>query len=109
MSMIGAAVEDPFSHARHPISVPAFVNVMTCPALFARFQVVPPSLVISMSTLVPVGSHVIAESSVTWLIDRASLCVLEVTIAEFDDGVPIQSAAPLPLVMIFRLVVEVGQ
>tara|TARA_B000000437_G_scaffold208871_1_gene177526 strand:- start:52 stop:375 length:324 start_codon:yes stop_codon:yes gene_type:complete len=107
--MIGAAVEDPFSHARHPMSFPALVNVMTCPALFARFQVVPPSLVISRSTLVPVGSQVIAESSVTSLIERASLCILDVTIAELDDGVPIQSAAPLPLVMIFRFVVEVGQ
>ena len=68
------------------MSFPALVNVMTCPALFARFQVVPPSLVISMSTFVPVGSHVIADSSVTWLIERASLCVLDVTIAEFDDG-----------------------
>ena len=107
--MIGAAVEVPFSHARHPMSVPALENVTASPALFARFQVVPPSLVISKSTVVPVGSHVIAESSVTSLIALESLTVLDVTVEELDDGVPIQSAAPLPLVMIFRLVVEVGQ
>ena len=107
--MIGAAVDVPFSHARHPMSVPALENVTASPALFARFQVVPPSLVISKSTVVPVGSHVIAESSVTSLIALESLTVLDVTVEELDDGVPIQSAAPLPLVMIFRLVVEVGQ
>ena len=107
--MRGAAEELPFNQARQAILVPVLENVTAWPTLFAGFQVVPPSLVTSMSTLVPVGSHVITESSVTSLIPLESVSVLEVTVAEIDEGVPIQSAALLPVVMIFRFVAEVGQ
>ena len=104
MSIRGAADDVPFSQALHANWVPVFANVITCPALLARFQVVPPSLVISKSTDVPAGSHVAANPNLNSLIGRLSVSMLDVIVALLDEGVPIQSAALVPVIRIFRLV-----
>ena len=104
MSISGAAEAVPFSHARHANWVPAFANVIVCPALLARFQVVPPSLVISKSMEVPAGSHVAVNPNLNSLSGRFSVSMLDVIVELVDEGVPIQFAALSPVIKIFRLV-----
>ena len=108
MSISGAAAEVPLSHARQANWVPLFAKFITCPALLARFHVVPPSLVISKSTEVPVGSHVAANPNFSWFTGLFSVLMLDVIVALFEEGFPIQFAAPSPVFRIFR-VVELGQ
>lgn len=106
--MRGAAEAVPFSHARQANWLPVFANVIVCPGLLARFHVDPPSLVTSKSTEVPVGSHVAAIPNLSSLIGRPRVSVLDVMVALFEDGVPIQFAALSPAIRILRLV-ELGQ
>ena len=55
------------------------------------------------------GSHVMVAPIEISLTERATLCILDVIVALLADGVPIQSAEPSPLILIFRIVVALGQ
>ena len=81
--------------------MPALAKVIACPCI-AGFQVVPPSLVISNSMLVALGSYVIAVASDISVIDRVRVTKDEVTMLVVVVGNLASDGAAAPVQNILR-------
>jgi hypothetical protein len=86
-------------YARQPSWSPEFTKFTFVP-ICACFQVIPPSLVTSYSTDVPVGFHEIAAVIVRSGVVRVAVIADDVIIPDVVVGVPIEVTVDLPLVKI---------